>query len=222
MSLKTAEKTKKIIKLLQQEYPQAKIALNFSNPLELLVATVLSAQSTDVTVNKVTPAVFNKYKNVRDYAQAERKELEQEIYSTGFYHNKAKNIIAAAKLLEEEYQGKIPMTMAEILNLPGVARKTGNIVLYNAYGVIAGIPVDTHVRRLSQRLGLTRQDDPEKIELDLMKLVPQKLWGKFSYLLIDHGRAICTAKKPKCPDCIVKELCPSYKIFYNGFSKRQN
>lgn len=214
MSLKATEKTKKIIELLRQEYPQAKIALHFSNPLELLVATILSAQSTDVTVNKVTPAVFNKYKSVRDYAQAELKELEQEIYSTGFYHNKAKNIIDAARLLVEKYQGKIPETMAEILELPGVARKTGNIVLYNAYGVIAGIPVDTHVRRLSQRLGLTRQDNPEKIEQDLMKLVPHELWGKFSYLLIDHGRSICDAKKPKCPQCVLNKLCPSYEKFF--------
>jgi len=212
--MKIKDKTGNIIYVLQQEYPQAKIALNFSNPMELLVATILSAQSTDVTVNKVTPTVFKKYKNVKDYAQAEQRELEQEIYSTGFYHNKAKNIIASAKLLVEKYQGKIPKTMAEILELPGVARKTGNIVLYNAYDVVAGIPVDTHVRRLSQRLGLTKQDDPEKIEQDLMKLVPQKLWGKFSYLLIDHGRKICDAKKPKCPACVLNKLCPSYKIFY--------
>lgn len=212
--MKIEDKTGKIINILQQEYPQAKIALNFSNPMELLVATILSAQSTDVTVNKVTPAVFNKYKNVHAYAQAEPKELEQEIYSSGFYHNKAKNIIAAAKLLVEKYQGKIPKTMAEILELPGVARKTGNIVLYNAYGVIAGIPVDTHVRRLAQRLGLTKQEAPEKIEQDLMKLVPQKLWGKFSYLLIDHGRKICDARKPKCPACILNKLCPSYKRFF--------
>ncbi len=208
------EKSTKIITLLKREYPQSKIALRFSNPMELLVATILSAQSTDVTVNKVTPVVFNKYKTVKAYAKAEQKELEQGIYSTGFYHNKAKNIIAAAKLLVEKYQGKIPETMVEILELPGVARKTGNIVLYNAYGVIAGIPVDTHVRRLSQRLGLTMQDDSEKIEQDLMKLVPQKLWGKFSYLLIDHGRKICDAKKPKCPKCILNKLCPSYKKFF--------
>ncbi|MBI5555403.1 MAG: endonuclease III [Elusimicrobia bacterium] len=218
MSIK--EKTEKIMALLLREYPGAKIALNFSNPMELLVTTILSAQSTDATVNKVTPAVFNKYKNVSDYAQADQKELEQEIYSTGFYHNKAKNIIAAAKLLVEKYQGKIPKTMAEILHLPGVARKTGNIVLYNAYGVIAGIPVDTHVRRLSQRLGLTKQEDPEKIERDLMKLVPRKFWGKFSYLLIGHGRAICQAKKPNCPKCVIKESCPSYKVFYHRFFKR--
>lgn len=212
--MKAKDKTNKIINILQQEYPHAKIALSFSNPMELLVATVLSAQSTDVTVNKVTPAIFKKYKNVNAYAQADPKELEQEIYSTGFYHNKAKNIIAAAKLLVEKYHGKIPATMDEILELPGVARKTGNIVLYNAYGVIAGIPVDTHVRRLSQRLGLTRNNDPEKIEQDLMKLIPQKLWGKFSYLLIDHGRKICDAKKPKCPACVLNKLCPSYRVFY--------
>jgi endonuclease III len=208
------EKTEKIMALLKREYPAAKIALNFSTPMELLVATVLSAQSTDVTVNKVTPPIFSKYKNINAYAQADPKELEQEIYSTGFYHNKAKNIIAAAKLVAGKYHGKIPATMDEILELPGVARKTGNIVLYNAYGVIAGIPVDTHVRRISQRLGLTRQNDPEKIEQDLMKLVPREFWGKFSYLLIDHGRKICDAKKPKCPACVLNKLCPSYKKFF--------
>ncbi len=208
------ERTEKVIALLAREYPAAKIALNFSNPMELLVATILSAQSTDVTVNKVTPLIFNKYKNINGYAQADLKELEQEIYSTGFYHNKAKNIIAAAQLLVKKYHGRIPATMEEILELPGVARKTGNIVLFNAYGVIAGIPVDTHVRRLSQRLGLTKNNDPEKIEQDLMKLVPQQLWGKFSYLLIDHGRKICDAKKPKCPACVLNKLCPSYKKFF--------
>ncbi|MDD5258886.1 MAG: endonuclease III [bacterium] len=212
--MKIKDRTSKIIALLRQEYPHAKIALNFSNPMELLVATVLSAQSTDVTVNKVTPAIFRKYKNVNAYAQADLKELEREIYSTGFYHNKAKNIIAAARLLMAQYNGKIPATMDEILELPGVARKTGNIILFNAYGVVAGIPVDTHVRRLSQRLGLTKKNDPEKIEQDLMKLVPQKLWGKFSYLLIDHGRKICDAKKPKCPACVLNKLCPSYRVFY--------
>ena len=214
--MRTKDKTNKIINILQQEYPHAKIALNFSNPIELLVATVLSAQSTDVTVNKVTPAIFRKYKNVNAYAQADLKELEREIYSTGFYHNKAKNIIAAARLLMAQYNGKIPATMDEILELPGVARKTGNIILFNAYGVVAGIPVDTHVRRLSQRLGLTKNNVPEKIEQDLMKLVPQKLWGKFSYLLIDHGRKICDAKKPKCPACVLNKLCPSYKVFFPG------
>jgi endonuclease III len=212
--MRSKDITNKIINILLQEYPQAKIALDFTNPLELLVATILSAQSTDVTVNKVTPLIFRKYKSVSAYAQADRKELEQEIYSTGFYHNKAKNIIGAAKLLVKKYHGKIPATMEEILELPGVARKTGNIVLYNAYGVIAGIPVDTHVRRLSQRLGLTKNNDPEKIEQDLMKLVPQKLWGKFSYLLIDHGRKVCNARKPKCPACVLNKLCPSYRVFY--------
>ncbi|MDD5491058.1 MAG: endonuclease III [bacterium] len=212
--MKLQKKTEKVIALLKKEYPTAKIALHFSTPMELLIATILSAQSTDLTVNKVTPPIFSKYKNVNAYARADLKELEQEIYSTGFYHNKAKNIIAAAKLLIEKYHGEIPATMEEILELPGVARKTGNIVLYNAYGVIAGIPVDTHVRRLSQRLGLTKNNDPEKIEQDLMKLVPRKLWGKFSYLLIDHGRKICDAKKPKCPACVLNKLCPSYKVFF--------
>jgi endonuclease III len=208
------EKTDAIIKLLRKEYPKAHIALNFNNPMELLVATMLSAQSTDVTVNKVTPAVFKKYKTVKDYATADIKELEKEIYSSGFYHNKSKNIIAAAQMILDKYHGNIPKTMEEMLEIPGVARKTANIVLYNAHGVVEGIPVDTHVRRLSQRLGLSKQENPEKIEQDLMKLVPRDTWGKFSYLLIDHGRAVCQAKKPRCPECMLSKLCPSYKIFF--------
>jgi len=208
------EKTSAIIKLLRKEYPQARIALNFASPLELLVATILSAQSTDVTVNKVTPALFKKYRTVRDYARADIKEFEKEIYSTGFYHNKSKNIIAAAQMILEKYHGNIPQTMDEMLEIPGVARKTANIVLYNAHGVVAGIPVDTHVRRLSQRLGLSKQEDPVKIEQDLMKLVPRDMWGHFSYLLIDHGRAVCQAKKPQCPRCVLNKLCPSYRIFF--------
>lgn len=208
------EKISKIINLLKKEYPDAHIALKFSNPLELLVATVLSAQCTDVTVNRVTTALFKKYKTAKDYANADTKEFEQDIRSTGFYHNKAKNIINAAKLIVERYSGRVPDTMERLITLPGVARKTANIVLFNAFNKIEGIAVDTHVRRLSQRLTLTENEDPEKIEQDLMTLIPKGMWGKFSYLLIDHGRKICIAKMPLCPKCVLRNLCPSFRKFY--------
>lgn len=208
------EKTGKIIQVLLKEYPDTRTALYFSSPLELLVATMLSAQSTDVTVNKITPTLFKKYKTARDYAQADVKEFESEIHSAGFYHNKARNIIGSAKIIEEKFSGKVPDTMEELVTLPGVARKTANIVLYSAYDIISGIAVDTHVRRLSQRLELTREDDPVKIEQDLMKIVPHEQWGNISFLLINHGRKICNAKKPLCPQCMVNKLCPGYRKFY--------
>ena len=205
------EKIKEIIKRLKKEYPNAKIALNFNTPLDLLVATILSAQCTDERVNKVTEGLFQKYKTARDYANAEISKFEQEIKSTGFYKNKARNIISACKIIASQYRGKVPDNMEELLKLPGVARKTANIVLANAYDVIVGIPVDTHVRRLSQRLGLTKNDDPNKIEQDLLQIVPKKEWKKFPYLLIDHGRAVCNAKKPLCQRCILQDLCDYYK-----------
>jgi endonuclease III len=201
-----------VIRRLEKAYPNAKIGLLFSNPLELLVAVILSAQSTDVGVNKLTPALFSRYHTVTDYAEADISELENLIHSAGFYHNKAKSIKGAARVMIEKFDGNVPRTMGEITTLPGVARKTGNIVLYNAYGVIAGIAVDTHVRRVSQRLGLTEQDDPEKIELDLTAKVPRSKWGKFPYLLIDHGRAVCIARKPKHDVCVLKDICPSAGI----------
>jgi len=204
----------KILALLKKTYPNAKIALLFSNPMELLVATVLSAQCTDKRVNIVTESLFKKYKNAKDYAKANMKTLEQEIRSTGFYRNKAKNIIGAAQKIIKDFGGKMPNSMEDLLKLPGVARKTANIIIFNAFNKTEGIAVDTHVRRLSQRLGLTKNKDPEKIEKDLMKLIPKKEWGRFSYLLIDHGRAVCDAKNPKCPECVLKTLCPSKKIFY--------
>jgi len=194
---------------LERVYPHARIALNFSNPLELLAATILSAQSTDIGVNKATPVVFAKYKTAADYAGADVSELERLIKSTGFYHNKAKSIIGAAKVLVRDFEGKVPKTMAEIITLPGVARKTGNVVLFNAYGVTEGIAVDTHVIRLSTRLGLSHEKDPEKIEKDLMRQVLKEKWGPFSYLLIDHGRAICIARKTKCVICVLNDICPS-------------
>ncbi len=194
---------------LKEHDPKAKIALNYGTPMELLVATILSAQCTDVMVNKVTAKLFQKYPTVEAFANADLQEFEQEIKPTGFYHNKARHIIEAAEIILEKFGGKIPATMDELTTLPGVARKTGNIVLFNAYGITAGIAVDTHVRRLSQRLGLTKNEDPEKIEQDLMKQIPKEEWGIFSYWLIDHGRSICTAKKPNCAGCFLNDICPA-------------
>ncbi len=198
-----------VLDILQKGYPDARVTLNFQNPLQLLMATILAAQCTDERVNLVTKDLFKKYRTAADFAKADLHTLEEEIRPTGFYHNKAKNIMGAAKIIVAKFGGKVPATMAELVTLPGVARKTANIVLYNAYGVIDGIAVDTHVRRLSQRLGLTKNEDPEKIEQDLMKLVPRAEWGHFSYLLIDHGRAICTAQKPLCAECVLNDICPS-------------
>lgn len=187
----------------------AKIALKYRNNWQLLVAVVLSAQCTDKRVNIITEKLFRKYKTISDYANASFEEFEQDIKSTGFYKNKAKNIIASANLIIEKYNGKIPKTMKEILGLPGVARKTANIVLGNAYGIYQGVAVDTHVKRLSQRLGLTGNKNPDKIEQDLMRLFDKKDWFKLTYLLIEHGRAICEAKKPKCNKCFLNKFCPS-------------
>jgi endonuclease-3 len=202
------KRVKEIINILKKEYPDAKIALNFNTPIEILVATILSAQCTDERVNKVTEKLFKKYKTVKDYAEADLKEFEEEIKSTGFYHNKAKNIISSAKIIMEKYNGEVPKKMEDLLNLPGVARKTANIVLGNAYNIVEGIAVDTHVKRLSYRLGFTKNTDPEKIERDLMKIIPEKYWFIISYLLIEHGRKICDAKKPKCEKCVLEKRCP--------------
>lgn len=199
----------KIFKILQKAYPHVKVALNFGNPLEILVATMLSAQCTDKRVNMVTENLFKKYKKASDYANANINVFENKIRSTGFYKNKAKNVINAAIKIVSDFNGKVPSSMDELLKLPGVARKTANIVLFNGFGKIEGIAVDTHVRRLSQRLGFSKTDDPLKIEQDLMNLSDKKYWGAVSYLLVDHGRNICIAKKPKCPECILKNLCPS-------------
>jgi endonuclease-3 len=203
----------KIIKLLEKEYPKVKTALHYSSPLEILVATILSAQCTDKRVNIVTKSLFKKYKTPEDYANADLAELEQEIRSTGFYRNKAKNIKNAGKMLVEKFDSQVPRTMEEILELPGVARKTANIVLSNAYGVIVGIAVDTHVRRLSKRLGLTENTNPDKIEADLMQIVPESHWKSITNLLISHGRNVCQARKPKCSICTLNKICPSaFKI----------
>ena len=202
------QRAAKVIELLEQQYPNAKTALNWTTPLELLVATMLSAQTTDVRVNIVTQTLFKKYRTPEDYANADIKELEQDIHSTGFYHNKARNLKKCCQLLVEKFHSQVPKTMEELLELPGVARKTANIVLYNAYGVTAGIAVDTHVHRLSQRLGLTEQDKPERIEQDLMQITPKDKWMKLTDLLIFHGRQICIAQKPKCADCVLNAYCP--------------
>jgi len=203
--------TEKVLHFLKKEYPKAKTALSFTNPMEILVATMLSAQCTDVQVNRVTQTLFKKYKTIKEYAHADVKSFEQDIRSTGFYRNKTRNIIAAAKKIMTDFNGKVPNTMETLLQLPGVARKTANIVLFNAFNKIEGIAVDTHVRRLSERLGLSKNEDPVKIEQDLMKLVPRKDWGEVSYWIIEHGRNVCTARQPKCPKCVVKMLCPSFK-----------
>ncbi len=206
------EKVLEIIKRLKKIYPEPKTALNYSNPFELLVATILSAQTTDVHVNKVTEKLFKKYKSIKDYAERPLEELQKDISSINFYRNKAKNIQACARMIIERFNSNVPKKMEDLLTLPGVARKTANIVLSNAYGINEGIAVDTHVRRLSQRLGLTKEDEPVKIEQDLMKITPQKEWGNLSHLLIFHGRAICQAKKPNHKECVLFDICPSRDI----------
>lgn len=202
------QRTAKVIEFLEKEYPNAKTALNYTNSLEILVATMLSAQTTDVRVNIVTAKLFKKYRSPKDYVNAETKELEQDIRSTGFYHNKARNLQNCCRLLIEKFNSQVPRTMDELLELPGVARKTANIVLYNAYGIISGIAVDTHVNRLSQRIGLTENDDSAKIEQDLMRITPKEKWMKLTDLLIFHGRQVCAAKKPKCEVCVLNKYCP--------------
>jgi endonuclease-3 len=198
-----------IILRLKKEFPDARSALEFSNPLQLLISTILSAQCTDVRVNLITPALFAKYRSVKDFAEADRSELEAEIKSTGFYRMKAKHIIDSSREIVEHYGGQVPKTMGELLSLPGVGRKTANCVLGGAYGIQSGIVVDTHVIRLANRLGLTKNDAPDKIEQDLMKLVPKIEWYRFSNLLILHGRKTCKARTPLCRECKLSDICPS-------------
>ena len=233
-----SRRVRKIFEQLKKAYPRARIVLRYKTPWELLVSVILSAQCTDVIVNKVTDKLFVKYKTLDDYVNVDLTQFEQDIKSTGFYRNKAKNILAAARLVKEKFGGKIPATMEEILSLPGVARKTANVVLGNAYGMVEGIAVDTHVLRLSQRLRLVdiekiggkkevtfqrsmtgsrpvnvldykKDADPVKIEQQLMSVVPKKDWFKTTYVLIDHGRAVCKAQKPDCGHCVVARLCPA-------------
>jgi endonuclease-3 len=198
-----------ILDALAKAYPNAECALQHRNPWELLVATILSAQCTDARVNMVTPALFKRFPTPTDFAHAPIVEIEELIRSTGFYHNKAKSLKGAAETLMAEFKGKVPQTMEELLTLPGVARKTGNVVLGVAYGKAVGVVVDTHVQRLSQRLELTRETEPVKIEKDLMKLIPQDRWIAFSHEMIHHGRQVCIARKPKCVDCTLEPLCSS-------------
>jgi endonuclease III len=203
-----AERMKKILPVLEKIYPNATIALNFKNPLELLIATILSAQCTDVRVNKVTKDLFKKYKSAQDWVNADIEQIESDIKSTGFYHNKAKNIKNACVKIIEQFSGEVPGTMEELLTLPGVGRKTANCVLGDAFG-IPGITCDTHVIRLSRRLGLSENSDPVKLEFDLADIIDKKKWTLFSHLLITHGRNICIARKPKCPECPIARYCPS-------------
>ncbi len=203
------ERTRKIIERLRQIYPDARCALNFSNPLELLVATILSAQCTDERVNQVTKNLFKKYKTAHDYANADLTELENDIRSTGFFRNKARSLKALGQTLVAEHGGQVPDSMEALVQLPGVGRKTANVVLGNAYCKNEGIVVDTHVKRLAARLGLSDNGNPDKIEQDLMQLVPREQWTLFGHLLIWHGRAVCQARKPKCNECVIQDLCPS-------------
>ena len=223
----------RILQILKETYPQAHIALQFSTPWELLVSVILAAQCTDLRVNIVTEKLFTKYRTLHDYINADLGTFEQEIRSTGFYHNKAKNILAAARLINEKFGGNVPKTMEDMLILPGVARKTANVVLGNAYGVVEGIAVDTHMIRLSQRLRLVRLDriggtsvrrftkngkpvidfkpdaDPVKIERELMSVIPKKEWLTSTYRIVDHGRAVCKAQNPNCTGCVLNKICPT-------------
>jgi endonuclease-3 len=211
--LEPSSRAQKIMELLEKEHSDAEIALHYKNPLELLVATILSAQATDEQINALTPKLFQKYTTAEDYANSDLAELEQDIRSSGFYRNKAKNLKNTGKMLVEKYNSQVPKTMEELVELPGVARKTANIVLFNAYGVIAGVAVDTHVRRLAQRLGLTENKNQDKIEKDLMNIVPKDKWMRLTDLLIFHGRRVCDARKPRCDACVLNKLCPSAFTF---------
>jgi endonuclease-3 len=220
MAVKTAPKPKrpktagarstrvrKILEALDQLYPNATCALNHRNAWELLVATILSAQCTDKRVNEVTPGLFRKYPTVRDFAAASQEELAQDIRSTGFFNNKAKALIGAARKILADFGGRVPRTMEEMLTIPGAARKTANVVLGTAYGIASGIVVDTHVQRIARRLDLTRETDPNKIEQDLMKIIPKERWILFSHQMIHHGRNLCTARRPRCAECPMNSFC---------------
>lgn len=202
------ERIKPLIRRLKKLYPEAGCSLSHADPLELLVATILSAQCTDKRVNEVTKSLFREYKNAEDYANANPEVFEEQIRSTGFFRNKTKSIIKMAQALVENHGSEVPSTMEELVRLPGVGRKTANVVLGNAFGVDEGVVVDTHVKRISNKLKLTRNQDPDKIERDLMKLVPKNDWTLWPHLLIHHGRAVCTARSPKCEECALVDLCP--------------
>jgi len=214
--MESAEKRiKEIIFILSEAYPSSRTALKHENPLQILVATILAAQCTDEKVNQITPSLFQKYPTPADFASADQAELEEEIRPTGFFRNKTKSIINASKKIVEDFESVVPDNMEDLISLPGVARKTANIVLSSAFRKAEGIAVDTHVRRLSQRLGLSKEKDPDKIEKDLMIIVPKEDWLDFNYMFVNHGRKICQARKPLCPQCVVKHLCPSAKDLYS-------
>lgn len=202
----------RVLTLLEREYPEARCSLDHENPLQLLVATILSAQCTDARVNEVTKALFRSYRSALDYASADLATLEDEIRSTGFFRNKAKAIVGMAQALVDRHDGKVPASMHELTQLPGVGRKTANVVLGNAFGIDEGIVVDTHVARISRLLGLTHETDPAKIERDLVKIVPRRRWTLFPHLMIHHGRAVCIARRPRCAACVLNRLCPSASL----------
>ena len=211
-SNKLVQRANEINRRLKKAYPTAHCALNHTSPLELLIATILSAQCTDERVNQVTASLFRKYRTCEDYLRVAPQELEQDIRPTGFFRNKTKSIQGACRMLLEKYRGNIPKTMEELLLLPGVARKTANVVLGVAFGIASGVVVDTHVGRLSRRMGLTRDERPDKVEADLMALLPRKEWINFSHRMIMHGRQICIARKPRCSICPVANICPSAQL----------
>jgi endonuclease-3 len=208
------ERAREIIDILHKAYPGSRTALSFETPLQILVSTILSAQCTDDRVNQITPQLFRKYRIPHDFASADQETLEKEIRSTGFFRNKAKNIIGSSKKIVEDFDGGVPDNMKDLLTLPGVARKTANIVLSSGFRKVEGIAVDTHVGRLSQRLGLSKEKNPDKIERDLMVIIPKKDWLDFNYMLVNHGRKVCASRKPRCPACQLKQLCPSATKFY--------
>lgn len=207
------DRINEVIKILREFYPKSISAIKFKTPLQILIATILSAQCTDEKVNQITPSLFKKYKTASDFAQADQGELEEEIRPTGFFRNKTKCIINASKKIVADFRGEVPDNMDSLITLPGVARKTANIVLSSAFKKAEGIAVDTHVKRLSWRLGLSKEKDPDKIEQDLLAIVPRKDWLDLNYMLVNHGRKICQARKPDCPGCVLKHLCPSAREF---------
>jgi len=219
--MKERERAMRILQLLRETYPWVKgTALRFRTPLELLIATILSAQCTDEKVNEVTEELFRRYRTAEDFAGADLGELEEAVRPTGFYRSKARRIKEVCRVLVEEHGSEVPRSMEELVKLPGVARKTANIVLANAYGIVEGIAVDTHVMRLSHRLGLSKEKNRDKIERDLMELIPREDWFDFNYLLIEHGRRVCKARRPLCEDCILRDLCPSTQEFLQKFKAK--
>ncbi len=209
---KKEERAKAVFDLLESEYPEAKTALDHSNPFELAVATILSAQCTDERVNMVTPELFRRFPDAEALAEAPQEAVEEIVHSTGFFRNKARNLIGMAQTVTQEHGGELPRSLEALTRLPGIGRKTANVILGNAFGIDEGVVVDTHVKRLSGRLGFTRETTPEKVEEDLMRLFPRERWTPLSHLLIFHGRATCVARKPRCKECVVAHLCPSSRV----------